>query len=167
MIPNPHSRLLPVAALALGAAATLLTGCNKEFSQKDVDRSVITLAEVRALTESKDKTSYLIADARGPKAYAAGHIPGAVSFSVSKFSGKYGETDPALESYDTIVVYGDNPGSGSTSGVALRMMSTGYDNVRAFFEGMDAWKRAGMPVEALETPPTPPTPPGAEAPAKK
>jgi len=145
-----HStRFLPIVTGALGLAVAL-TGCSKEFSQKDVDRSRITLAEVRALVETNEPGVVLLADARGPKAYAAGHIPLARNYATSRFSGKYGETDPALEAFDTIVVYGDNPGSGSHSALALDMMSTGYKNVRTFFDGFDAWKRAGLPVETLE-----------------
>ena len=153
------TRLLPAVVVALGVFGAMLTGCTPKFSQKDVDRSGIALAQVRALVEAKDPSDTLIIDARGPSSYDAGHIPGAKNLPLSRFSGKYGETDPALEDYGTIVVYGDNPGSASTNALAPRMMSTGYDNVRAFFEGFDSWKRAGLAVEKSQTAPPPPPAP--------
>lgn len=153
------TRLLPSLLLALGVAGAFLTGCTPKFSQEDVDRSGISLAEVRALVESEKTDNVALFDARGPSAFEAGHIPGAREVSLNRFSGKHGETDPAIEKYDTIVVYADNPGSGSKDALALRMMSTGYDNVRTFIEGFDAWKRAGLPVEKSPTPETKKTSP--------
>jgi 3-mercaptopyruvate sulfurtransferase SseA len=144
--------LLPGLLGALGLSAVVLSGCSKETTQRDVDRSTITLNEVRALVEKSKPGELLIADARGPRAFAEGHIPGAQNLAVSRFSGVHGETDPALVRFTTIVVYGDNPGSGSANALAMRMMSTGYDNIRTFFEGFDAWKRAGLPVESAPRP---------------
>jgi 3-mercaptopyruvate sulfurtransferase SseA len=151
---------------AVALASALLPGCSPKFSQEDVDKSGISLGEVRALVEAKDASSVLIADARGPNAYAAGHIPGAENFAINRFSGKHGETDRSLVEYKTIVVYADNPGSASSSALALRMMSTGYDNVRTFFEGFDAWKRAGLAVEKSGAPESPAKMTAPEQPAK-
>lgn len=143
-----RTRMFAVVVLALGVGVLFLTGCTPKFSQEDVDESGISLAEVRALVERNKPGEVLLADARGSRAFAEGHIPGARSFAINRFSGTHGETDPSLEAFKTIVVYGDNPGSAAASGLALRMMSTGYKNVRTFFEGFDAWKRAGLPVES-------------------
>lgn len=55
--------------------------------------------------------------------------------------------DPALDRYGQLVVYGDDPGTGSAVAMTKRLMMTGYKKVRMFMGGMSEWKRAGLPVE--------------------
>jgi hypothetical protein len=44
--------LLPGAAAALGVSGSILTGCGHRATETDVDRSVITLNQVRSLVET-------------------------------------------------------------------------------------------------------------------
>lgn len=142
------ARFLRIAA-CLGAACGVLPalgGCTPHVSDKDI--AGISLAEVKELSgaPAAEKRALLI-DPRPADEFAAGHLPGARSMDTTKVSGRPGETDPKLEPYGLLIVYGNDPGSGNAGAMTKKLMTTGYNNVRLFVGGLSEWKRAGLPVE--------------------
>lgn len=147
--PQVLARVRTLAAVLSCAGASLLVGCNKSISDKDIQP--ISLAEVRALTQTDRQASVLLIDPRSSAAYARGHIPGARNLRLESVDDREG-TDPALERYSALVVYGEDPGTGTGRAMAKRLMSVGYKDVRLFLGGLSEWTRAGLDVRAEEAP---------------
>ena len=141
---RPRVSILAAAAIAL---VGMLGGCQRAISDKD--RQPISLAEVRALTQSDRPDVVLLIDPRSPAAFARGHLPGARNLSLEAIDDRFGTT-PELERYANLVVYGDDPGTGVGRAMAKRLMSVGYKSVRLFFGGVSEWRRAGLELETSE-----------------
>lgn len=139
--------LLPafVRVVALCAASAVLGAC-KDISDNDIVTA--SLKDARELHESlaKSPRSGLFIDARAPKYFSAGHIPGAANYQVADFQNKDLRRS-SLESYGELMVYGDNPGSAESKALTKRLLEHGYSDVRLFAGGFDEWKEAGLPVE--------------------
>lgn len=135
--------------LALGLAAVgVLSGCSGEVNDRDI--KTIPLAEVARLhaRSASSPTVLLMIDPRPPTAYERGHVPGAMNLQLPKVDPDRG-ADPAISRYDHLVVYGDNPGSAVARAMIKRMLVAGYNRkkVRWMPDGLDAWSRAGLPVD--------------------
>lgn len=102
----------------------------------------------------------LIIDARSPEAYAAGHIPGAISVSTydyfvpnTKSEGMHAFSSQAAVLYgaagislDTpLVVYDDDTGVRVARECWL-LEYLGHPNVRLLHGGLNAWQRCGGPI---------------------
>jgi rhodanese-related sulfurtransferase len=135
---------LVIGAAVLGATLAGLGGCSKQITDRDV--VPITLVEVRAIVESPRPGHVLLIDPRSPASFAAGHLPGARNLQLAEVRSERG-TDPAMERYGELVVYGDDPGTASAVAMTKRLMMTGYKNVRMYMGGLSEWKRAGLRVE--------------------
>lgn len=86
----------------------------------------------------------VVIDARSRESYAAGHIPGAVSFPHREMSS---QSTAALDRDKVYVVYCDGIGcNGSTKG-AFKLSRLGF-RVKELLGGLDWWRRDGHPVEA-------------------
>jgi len=125
---------------------------------------------------AKDPTKYVILDTRDAKAYAAGHIEGAISAPWQTFStvtvGKPGDPNwgtllpPAdiaaalgklgVDTSKTVVTYADPTGWGEDGRVKWTMESIGLDNVKMLDGGYPAWTAAGNKTSTAATtlPPT-------------
>ena len=89
-----------------------------------------------------------VIDARGHDAYAAGHIPGAISFPHREMSV---ETTANLDRSMVYVVYCDGIGcNGSTKG-AYKLARLGF-RTKELLGGLDWWRRDGHPVLASSEP---------------
>ncbi|MEX0876806.1 MAG: rhodanese-like domain-containing protein, partial [Phycisphaerales bacterium] len=109
--------------------------------------------------QQRDDDTALFIDARKPERYAEGHIPGARNLRTPDIDLRYG-TDPALERYDNLIIYGENPGSATTHAMAKQMIEAGYNGfikkrVKVFLGGWREWEITGLPIEEPETPETP------------
>lgn len=109
---------------------------------------------------------YVIIDARDPEAYAAEHIPGAVSGPWQMFArvatGKPGDADWGIlsdpqaiadaagtlgvDTTKTTVVYSDPTGWGEDGRVVWTLRSIGVENLRILDGGFPGWKAAGKPT---------------------
>ena len=86
----------------------------------------------------------VVVDARSRDAYAAGHIPGAISFPHREMSL---ETTAQLDRNMVYVVYCDGIGcNGSTKG-AYQLARLGF-RTKELLGGFDWWRRDGHPVVA-------------------
>ena len=144
------SHLLPyfsrgLTLLVLAWVLALCQGCTNNISNADI--KPISLIEVREALASGKEKEILIVDARSSKAFAEGHIPGAVNISIATVSERELTRDKRIEAYQLLAVYGDDPGSPAAQAMTKRFMILGYDDVRMFMDGLAAWKRAGLAVE--------------------
>ena len=95
-----------------------------------------------------DLAGIFVIDARAHDAYAAGHIPGAISFPHREMSI---ETAAQLDRSLVYVVYCDGIGcNGSTKG-AYKLARLGF-RTKELLGGLDWWRRDGHPVVASSEP---------------
>ena len=84
----------------------------------------------------------VVIDARSRDAYAAGHIPGAVSFPHREMTA---ETTASLDRAKVHVVYCDGIGCNASTKGAYKLASLGF-RVKELLGGLDWWRRDGHPV---------------------
>jgi thiosulfate/3-mercaptopyruvate sulfurtransferase len=118
------------------------------------------LVEPKTLLATFAGVDALIIDARSPEAYAAGHIPGAISVStydyfvphtkpegMRSFAGQaaalYGAAGISLDT--PLVVYDDDTGVRVARECWL-LEYLGHRNVRLLHGGLNAWKQCGGPI---------------------
>lgn len=145
-------RLLGSAALVGCAALGPMAGCETQIDDRDVE--IMPLATAKRLWDRNPDgagNAVGLLDARSPTAFAEGHIPGARRVQLDDFDPER-RRDPALTRFDTLVVYGRNPGDAAARSVTKRMLAAKYDDVWLFAGGIEEWLRAGYPT----TPPVPP-----------
>jgi ArsR family transcriptional regulator len=133
--------------MASGAAA--LGGCGVNITERDVDRSRISVEEVAELVRQRDAgtpEAVLLLDPRPGDEFAKGRIPGARNIPMGSVRTDRG-LDARWEPYESIVVYGQNPAAASARGLTKRLLGVGYKEVRYFEPGFEGWERAGGRVE--------------------
>jgi thiosulfate/3-mercaptopyruvate sulfurtransferase len=118
------------------------------------------LVEPEALLATFNGLDGLIIDARSPEAYAAGHIPGAISVSTYDYfvpntkpegmrafanqaAALYGAAGISLDT--PLVVYDDDTGVRVARECWL-LEYLGHRNVRLLHGGFNAWQRCGGPI---------------------
>ena len=101
----------------------------------------VSVTEVKALVEAK---SAVIIDVNGAKSYAAGHVPGALSFAAIKdnLAASLSADKGAL-----IVAYCGNEQCPAYRAGALAAQKLGYTNVKHYAKGIQGWLKTGEPVE--------------------
>src|SRR5579862_1249270 len=115
MTPAVPSRIL---MLAVGLSVAMSIGCERET--RDTDIKLVSVGEVKALWDRQQKgaaTAVIIVDPRPAKYFAASHIVGAQNLTLPKIDPK-ADRDPAIEKFENIVVYGDDPGSATARGMS-------------------------------------------------
>lgn len=90
----------------------------------------------------------VVIDARSRDAYAAGHVPGAISFPHREMSA---ESTAALDRSKVYVVYCDGIGCNASTKGAYKLARLGL-RVKELLGGLDWWLRDGHPVEASVEP---------------
>ena len=86
----------------------------------------------------------MIVDSRNATQFAAGHIPGAVNVRLPDLRKERWEAE--LRRKNTIIVYGQNPGSASAIAMAKLLMEMGMKDVRLYERGFDEWRDAGLTI---------------------
>jgi hydroxyacylglutathione hydrolase len=106
----------------------------------------IALATLRERSDRHEER--IVLDVRPKEAFAAAHIPGALSIAMS----------PQLPTWAGWVLPDDKPMVlvGQTQSdideARLHLIRVGFDRIEGFLQGgMDAWQNAGFPIEQLET----------------
>lgn len=135
--PSAVFTLFALLVLCLGAG-----GCANSTSDETlVHIETMPLSE-RVQSSSADRMALI--DTRPQQDFIAGHLPGAINLRIEDFSrGRL----PMLDRYSRIVVYGQNPASVTARALAKRLHTLGYDRVRVYDGGVDAWRAAGLPIE--------------------
>ncbi len=97
--------------------------------------------DLKVALESGEKV--LVVDARSSAAFAAEHIPGALSLPHRTMNEA---TTAALDRGALVVVYCDGIGCNASTKGALNMTRLGF-RVKELIGGLDWWKRDGHPTE--------------------
>lgn len=135
------------------------------------EKVLMTPAE---LEQRLGKPDVIVIDARGPDAYAAGHIPGAVNvhdiFSylamstpdgMGELRGKFAEIfgKAGLSGAETAVIYEGsmNTGFGMSCRGYFLLKFLGYPKAAVLHGGLAAWTAAGLPVNTDPAVPAPKT----------
>lgn len=85
----------------------------------------------------------VVIDARSPQAYAAEHIPGAVSLPHRSMDAA---STAQLDKAALVVAYCDGIGCNASTKGALNLARLGF-RVKELIGGLDWWKRDGHPTE--------------------
>lgn len=141
------------ALLILGTLAMTMGGCLKSnISDKKIQYIDLSRAVDLFEQQKKENDTALFIDARKPERFAEGHIPGARNMRTPDVDLRYG-TDPALERYKNLIVYGENPGTATVNAMAKRLIEVGYNGfvkkrVKVFPGGWEEWEITGLPIES-------------------
>ena len=130
--------------LVICAVGGLLGGCHDTISDGDIQFA--TLTQTRAVLQDKPGIARAV-DVRTAKDFDEAHIPGALNLDLATVSENKDSIDPALARYKNLVVYGQDPGSGTARAMAKRLMRAGHDGVLMFAGGMAEWTGAGLKVD--------------------
>jgi rhodanese-related sulfurtransferase len=104
----------------------------------------IELGEARALCH---EGKAVFVDARSPKEYRAGHIPGALLLPLDDFEEIVSSWKDLIPAETPLIAYCAGEGCDSSREVAALLVERGYKEVKVFFGGWEHWKGAGYPVE--------------------
>ena len=114
--------------------------------------SDVSLAGLRSL---RDAAAAVVVDARLPRDYEAGHIPGALNVPYVDFEGRLGEFLPRIQEAafpgpDTrrvLVVYCDGGDCESSKGLMEKLRAAGAGTLLLYSGGWEEWFRSGEPAE--------------------
>lgn len=136
-----------VIAGVLGAA--ILSGgagCSTNISDTDISEVAISRVSEYQRSSLKHADDVLLIDTRSEEAFAQGHIPGARNLRLGDLQDE--RTLESLYDYDTIVVYGRDPGDYASKAVAKTLLAEKKINrVVQYPGGFSEWKAAGQGVE--------------------
>ncbi|MBI3925027.1 MAG: rhodanese-like domain-containing protein [Armatimonadetes bacterium] len=130
-------------------AAGLALGWNRLSEQPlglfetPVGLGVISLAEAQG--HFRERRAVFV-DARSPRAFARGHIPGAVSLPPARFEAVFPKIRSRFQPDRPVIVYCIGPRCPLAARLQPILRDQGYE-VLLFREGFAAWKAAGLPVE--------------------
>ena len=129
------------------ASVLALAGCGKNVSDKNLD--FITLGELQPLMgrAKAEPKALLLVDPRSQVEFQAGRLPGATRRDLPPLEKKELGLDPVLRGFETIVIYGNDPGSPIAVAMAKRLIELGYERVRVFAGGIKEWTARGLPLE--------------------
>ncbi|MBX3406071.1 MAG: rhodanese-like domain-containing protein [Phycisphaeraceae bacterium] len=139
---NRESHITGVVSALCLVFVLISVGCQQKISDRDI--VVIDLAETRKLHAAR---AARFVDSRGPEEFAAGRIAGSLNLQLPQVSEVKTEMEPSIARAKTVVVYGNNPGSGVAKAIAKRLMIAGHKGVRLYAGGMDEWRANNLPVE--------------------
>jgi rhodanese-related sulfurtransferase len=141
--------LLIVAAIILGVAYSFVT--NQGFFAKtqsvhsvtDANIEMIPLAMAKDFFESNN---VLFIDSRHEFDYQAGHIRGAVNVALKMFDTHLTRLNK-ISKDKLLIVYCDGAECNSSIELAVKLMESGFTNVKVFFGGWQEWSSAKLPIE--------------------
>ncbi|MDP1634687.1 MAG: rhodanese-like domain-containing protein [Gallionellaceae bacterium] len=90
-----------------------------------------------------NKENVIVIDTRSTQAYAAEHIPGAISLPHRTMNA---EMTTSLDRTALVVTYCDGIGCNASTKGALNMTKLGF-RVKELMGGLDWWKRDGHPAD--------------------
>lgn len=145
--------------LGVFLAAIVLSGCAKSnISDRKIEYIDIARAVELFEKQKNENDTALFIDTRRPERFAQGHIPSAINMRTPDIDLRYG-TDPALERYKNLIVYGENPGTANSHAMAKRLIEAGYNGfvkkrVKVYLGGWTEWESTGLSIEMSKEPET-------------
>ncbi len=141
--PGPFLR--PGLALAAGSLL-IIAGCSTNVTDGDISEVSIARAHDLGRSALKDDRGVLMLDTRSSTTFAQGHIPGARNLRLGDLADS--RTLESLRRYDTLVVYGRDPGDSASKAVAKSLIAEKkLGKVYLFTGGIEAWKASGYAIE--------------------
>ena len=144
-----ESLLLIVAAIVLGVVFTFVTKQGFFAKTQSVQTAapsnieMISLATAKELFESNNA---IFIDARHEFDYEAGHIHGAVNVALKKFDTHLTWLN-RISKDKLLIVYCDGAECNSSIELAVKLMESGFTNVKVSFGGWQEWNSAKLPIE--------------------
>ncbi len=141
--------LLIVVAIVLGVAYTFITkqgffAKTQSFQTAAPSNiEIISLAMAKELFESNNA---LFIDARHEFDFQAGHIRGAVNVALKNFDAHFARLNK-ISKDKLLIVYCDGSECNSSIELAVKLMESGFTNVKVFFGGWQEWNSAKLPIE--------------------
>ena len=105
------------------------------------------IEEIRAAKEIFDRGGSVFVDARHPDAYHEGHIPGAVSLPVGRFSDMIEAFRSMHPESTPIITYCSGRECVDSHNLARLLFMEGYTNIQVFIDGYPGWEDEGYPRE--------------------
>lgn len=90
----------------------------------------------------------LFLDAREPADYAASHIGNALNLPAQSFQQRFGDLATMLSPEAPLVLYCDGTECELSHRLRDSLRQLGYTNTHLLFNGMTAWRQAGLPITA-------------------
>jgi rhodanese-related sulfurtransferase len=132
------------AILSVMLSASAATACALPPQQPADPFAAVPRMSVTELKRLLGEGRVVIVDVRAAEAYDEGRLRGAVSMPLEDVVARAKE----LPRDKMIVTYCDCPGEHSGSRAAVFIKHQGFEQVAVLTGGWDAWKEAGMTVEA-------------------
>jgi rhodanese-related sulfurtransferase len=88
----------------------------------------------------------LLIDARSPELFEAGHIEGAISLPLVDIETVLPDFSRRVDKDRTVVTYCSGFGCPDSFDLGVRLIETGYSDVRVFEGGYPEWRDAGLAI---------------------
>lgn len=138
--------LLRSATSLLALTLTFLAGCETKTDDSDLrwisPSEALSLGQNKGFSIGREKTVVYV-DPRNEKAYAAGHIPGAILVPFEEL--RSGAAEP-LEQYDLLVVYDTDYDDVVARAFSKRLIEIDLWDVYTLTGGLKSWEKAGNEV---------------------
>ena len=122
----------------------LVTGCGGLPSRAPVYEPLDVPDAYTMIQENQRNSNFVIIDIRLPQEFALGHIAGAIN--LDKDAPNYRDELSKLNKKKTYLVYFDCSCGGVAWKTVYLMRDMGFRRVYNMWEGLQAWKEAGLPV---------------------
>lgn len=129
---RPENLLFVTAAIASGLMLLWPLISRKNVTEVD------TMAAIKLINYEDAQ----VVDVRDDSEYAAGHLPNSKHIPAEKMSERWHELDKYKEK-PIVVIYKSGVRSGNPSSV---LNKNGFTKVRDLKGGIDAWRRANLPI---------------------
>jgi rhodanese-related sulfurtransferase len=140
---------LVIAAIVLGTAYTFVTKQGFFTEAQSVQTAAPSNIEIISLATAKDifeSNNALFVDARHEFDYQTGHIRGAMNVALKKFDTHVARLNK-ISKDKLLIVYCDGAECNSSIELAVKLMESGFTNVKVFFGGWQEWNSAKLPIE--------------------
>lgn len=149
-----RSSLIVLTAMAIGLAANLVRShpipwteqwslrIEAQAAKEGLD--TVDTAQAKQIVEARN---HLIFDARPSTEFAAGHLFGALSVPIHDGNASLEEVQALLTPDKLILVYCSGRQCEDSLSLARILRSQGFQNVKIFVGGFEAWVKAGLKVE--------------------
>ncbi|MBN1587614.1 MAG: rhodanese-like domain-containing protein [Candidatus Omnitrophica bacterium] len=122
----------------------------ERYVESEAVEAGLGVASIERAREIVAGRRWMILDARTPKEYEAGHLPGALSLPRLEFEEKYEKVEVFLSRREPLLVYCSDKLCDEAVLLAKRLKDQGYTQVWVFVGGFKAWETAGHPVEGAK-----------------
>ncbi len=143
--PEPMKMLTPKAAFAADVNAS----ADSAFAPAELAYKV-DLAQTSGLYMKRKKNNVHFVDARDPKEYAEGHIPGSINIPAENLAESMAKLD-SIPKADLVLIYCDGGECRKSHDLAEYMLPQGWKRLAIYEGGWEEWSAEMDAVETTET----------------